>query len=321
MGANAAGAIIGFMGDQYTAGQNQSFARGQQKQQYKYQRELNKQGQELGMKTWNETNVGAQMEHLTKAGLNPNMIYGGGGAGGATVSSPSGGSVGQAQATAQTGGLQAGIGQMTQMGMMKAQQDLMQAQKDNIEANTNKTNIEASNIEEPITAGISKTLADRDKTKADTTGTEIQNEITGDTREEEKQRIRAEANKTTGEATQAMVKGDIDTQTRPEAVLYLKGQVLSQSLEQALTEAKIGQSLQEVANMKQAIRKMQAEVSQGWEKLSQSEREVKIKQMEAELKAMYPNLGQVWGGKINEAFRDIDESLGQSGGNYHNQKK
>lgn len=310
----AAGAVLGFVGDQYTNGQNQSFAERQGKKQYQRQRALNQQGKDLSLEMWNDTNYEAQMKHMMNAGLNPNTIYGGSGAGGATASTGSGGSAPSVQATSQSGGLQAGIGQMSQMAMMKTQQDLMKAQKDNVEANTNKTNIEASNIEEPITAGVSKTLAERDKTN-------IENEITGDTREEEKQRIRAEANKTTGEATSAMVKGDIDTETRPQAIMYIKGQVMSQKLEQALTEARTGASLQEVQNMKQAVRKMQAEISQGWEKLSQSEREVQIKKIEQELKAMYPNLGQVWGGKINEALRDIDENLGQDGGNYYNGKK
>ena len=131
---------------------------------------------------WNDTNYEAQMKHMMNAGLNPNTIYGGSGAGGATASTGSGGSAPSVQSTSQSGGLQAGIGQMSNLGMMKTQQELLQAQKENVEANTNKTNIEASNIEEPIVAGVSKTLAERDKTK-------IENEITGDTREEEKQRI------------------------------------------------------------------------------------------------------------------------------------
>lgn len=317
----AGGAVLGFVSDAYTNGENRSFASDQADRQYKRQRKLNQQGKDLALEMWNDTNYEAQMKHMLNAGLNPNTIYGGSGAGGATASTGSGGSAGKAEAQGTNSATSAGISGMAQMGMMKAQQDVLKAQKDNLEAQTNKTNIEASNIEEPITAGVSKTLAERDKTKADTAGQEITNEVTGETREEEKQRIKAEANKATGEARSAMVKGDIDTETRPEAVLYLKGQVVSQSLEQALLEAKKGQSLQEVANMKQAIRKMQAEISQGWEKLNQTEREVLIKQYEAELKAMYPNLGQVWGGKMNEAFRDIDESLGQDGGNYHGQKR
>lgn len=321
MGGNAAGAVLGFIGDQYTNGQNQDFARRQGEKQYRRQRELNQQGKDLSLEMWNDTNYEAQMKHMMQAGLNPNTIYGGSGAGGATASIGSGGSAPSVQSQGSNSGFSAGIGQMSQLGMMQTQKDLMEAQKDNVEANTNKTNIEASNIEDPTIAGVQKTNAERDKVKADTAGQEIANEVTGETREEEKLRIKAEANKTTGEARSAMVKGDIDTQTRPEAVLYIKGQVMSQALEQALLEAKKGQSLQETATMKQAVRKMQAEISQGWEKLNQSEREVKIKQLEADLKAIYPNLGQVWGGKINEAIRDIDESLGQGGGNHYGQKK
>ena len=40
------------------------------------QRNLNKQGQELAMKTWRETNYPAQMKMLKEAGLNPGLLYG-----------------------------------------------------------------------------------------------------------------------------------------------------------------------------------------------------------------------------------------------------
>src|SRR5690606_28292737 len=61
------------------------------------QQELNRQGQELGMKTWRETNYAEQAKELDKAGLNPGLLYGMGGAGGGTVASGSGGSAQQAQ--------------------------------------------------------------------------------------------------------------------------------------------------------------------------------------------------------------------------------
>lgn len=306
-GGEIAGAIMGMAGSAF-ANQQQAQQQGRlSAQQLKYQMMLNQSNQKMAMDMWHKTNYQAQVQEMKKAGVSTGLMYGNGGAGGATTSGGQGGNINGGTASADYGAITNGA----QAG---AQIELMQAQRENIEANTNKTNIEASNIEEPTRVNIANT-------QANTKGTEIENEIKGDTREEEKQRIKAEANKATGEARSAMVKGDIDTETRPEVVMYIKGQQVSQALEQALTQARTGASLQEVANMKQAVRKMQAEVSQGWEKLSQTEREVQIKQFLSELKAIYPTLGEVWGGKMNEAIRDIDEALGQQGGNYHGQKR
>lgn len=311
MGGNAAGAVIGFIGDQYTAGENKRFAQQQGKVQYKRQRELNQQGADLAYDMWKKTNYSAQMMEADKAGLNKNLLYGGSGGGGVTASTGSGGSAPSVQAKGETGGLQAGISQATSLGMMKTQQDLMKAQQDNMEANTNKVNVESGKL-----AGVDtdQIRANTEKTINETQGVKIQNEIQGETKGEQKEQIASESVKARNEAT-------VSTQTIGDAVSYIKAEAIGRSLENALTEARTGASLQEVQNMKQTIRKMQAEISQGWEKLDQTEREVQIKKLEQELKALYPNLGQVWGGKINEAMRDIDEILQQQGGNYHGQKR
>lgn len=80
------------------------------------------QAQQFDM--WNKTNYAAQVEHMKKAGLNPGLMYGMGGGGGATTGSASGSVSG---GSAPTGGGEVG------MGMQMA---LLQAQKENIEADT-----------------------------------------------------------------------------------------------------------------------------------------------------------------------------------------
>ncbi len=107
------------------------------------QAKLNKQGQELGMKTWHETNYGPQMEKMKEAGLNPAMMYGMSGGGGATAGSASGGSAASGSAPAPQG---MDIGNM----MLGAQMELMKAQ-------SNKANAEAKSINgEPGTKGESE---------------------------------------------------------------------------------------------------------------------------------------------------------------------
>lgn len=300
-GGTALGAVVGGLMDAGNGAINTNQNKKAQERTFSMQKDLNQQGKDLALQQWKDTNYSAQRRELEKAGLNVGLMYEGGGAGGQTAVGSGGSAPSQAPASFDIG-KNAGTG-----AAMGAQLALMKAQKDNVEANTNKTNIEASNIEEPTRVGI-------EKSKTEQTATELQNEKNRDTLGEQKEQIASESVKARNEA-------QVSTSTMSDAVSYIKANAIGRILENTLTEARTGASLQEVANMKQVVRKLQADISQGWEKLSQSEREVKIKQIEAELKAMYPNLGQVWGGKINEAMRDIDEIRGEGGGNYHGQKK
>lgn len=109
----------------------------------------------IDLDMWNKTNYGAQIEHLNDAGLNPALIYGHGGGGGATT--------GGGAPTA-TGGQAANAAQTQQantaMGMQMAQLRLMEAQ-------TKKTNAEAENIG----------TVDREKTAETTAGIKFQNDL------------------------------------------------------------------------------------------------------------------------------------------------
>lgn len=90
--ANLAGSAIGMIGQKKREKRAQGYAKELMGIQHEDQKKLNQQGQELAMKTWNDTNAEAQMEHLKKAGLNPALMYGGSGGGGATSNAGSGGS-------------------------------------------------------------------------------------------------------------------------------------------------------------------------------------------------------------------------------------
>lgn len=96
--------------------------------QNKNQQKLNKQGQDIQMQMWKDTNYPAQMKMIEEAGLNPAMLYGKGGAGGATTGSQGGGSASSGQVSQ---GKSGGMDIMTAM-----QAGLLKAQKANIEADT-----------------------------------------------------------------------------------------------------------------------------------------------------------------------------------------
>lgn len=64
------------------------------------------------------------------------------------------------------------------------------------------------------------------------------------------------------------------------------------------------------------INKMTQDIAQGWKNLDRQEKEMRIKKFEAELKAAYPTINQVWGGKIDQLIRDFDEAIGWEGDNH-----
>lgn len=123
----------------------QGIARGKDKRQLIQQEKLgqiqmdqNKQmmdyGQGLQMKTWEETGYGAQKDQMNRAGINPGLMYGMGGGGGQTVGSNAASSVAGAQAPSGTGRESedfAGMGMQ-----MMAQMKLLEAQRQNIDADT-----------------------------------------------------------------------------------------------------------------------------------------------------------------------------------------
>lgn len=106
----------------------------QQKKAVRQQRKLNQENQAMQLDTWEKTNYPQQRKMMEEAGLNPGLMYGMGGGGGATIGTQ-GSNVPQQQ------------GNFSQMGLQLSQQmQLMEAQKENIQANTEKTKTETDKL-------------------------------------------------------------------------------------------------------------------------------------------------------------------------------
>jgi hypothetical protein len=110
---------------------------GLNQQQAAIQQGLNQQGHDLQMQMWEQTNAPAQVAMLREAGLNPALMYKQGGPGGITGSQTGG--------SAQGGQAQKGQA-MQRRQLMDMQNLMMKAQLDNLNAQTRKTNEEATNI-------------------------------------------------------------------------------------------------------------------------------------------------------------------------------
>ena len=114
---------------------NQIFGEMNQARELRGQRKALAQQNEEAMDIWEKTNYKAQMEQLKKAGLNPGLIYGMGGAGGTL-----GGSSATAQGAAGTGGMD--IAGAAQIALLNAQRENIEADTANKKANTGKTNVD-----------------------------------------------------------------------------------------------------------------------------------------------------------------------------------
>lgn len=132
-GAGLAGGMLGMIGQ----GKRAKKAHNRNKElmgiQFADQQALNKQGQELQMKTWKDTGYGAQMQMMKDAGLNPGLMYGMSGGGGQTTGSQGGGS-----ASGNSSHAPMDIGASVQAGLMGAQTAKLIAET-NLLKNQNKT--------------------------------------------------------------------------------------------------------------------------------------------------------------------------------------
>lgn len=115
------------------------------KEQFRNQQALNQQGADLQYQQWEKTNYPAQMEMMRKAGLNPSMMYGMAGAGGATAGSQGGGA---AQGGSAPQPQQMDIAGAMQVALMKSQKENIEADTENKKASTGGT--EATKIGQEI---------------------------------------------------------------------------------------------------------------------------------------------------------------------------
>jgi len=145
IGATVAGVAGNAIYDQLTMGQQdkrtEKFMDIQHKnnkdmmqQQFMNQTGLNIQGHELQYEMWLKTNYPDQVKQMKKAGLNPALMYGMKGGGGATTGSQSGGSA--------SGG-NAGLGMAPQSKGVDMQAGLIAAQTEMMKANARDTNADA----------------------------------------------------------------------------------------------------------------------------------------------------------------------------------
>lgn len=315
VGGQIAGTAMGMA----TAGWND---RRQLKQQRKLndlemegQAKMSKFNQQLALDMWEKTNYEAQRKQLEKAGLNPGLLYGQGGGGGATASTPTGHITG---GEAPKGGGELGMGMQIglQAAAMKAQIELTQAQ-------TQKTRVETTK-----TGGV-----DTQETQARTglIATQMQTEAGKQAImqwEQKLKEIEANINTTTQEniidnVKQANLKliAEVETEGNKaresrETVEQKIHQINTASVEQALRiaaqKAGLIKTGAETRQVNETIRRTITDRIQSWSKLSQTDRELDIKKAlqelhtkETEFNVSTPQEIKQWTQIITDVIRTI----------------
>lgn len=226
---------------------------------------------ELGLRMWKNTGPRAQMEQMREAGLGIGLMYGGSGPGGQTTGS-AGAGVGAANAPS-------GGSEIMGLQLMKAQKALMEAQ-------ANKTNVEAEKIGgvdtqeavtriESLSQGIKNQKASARLTDLQGDIAEIESMIKGGSADDVMSTIRYVARKTAQELSALEMNNEITSETKDEKILLVQGELIGLGLANEMK--KVGIELTE-----QQIKASQASIAQGWKSLSIQDRNAVVNLMNSE---------------------------------------
>lgn len=310
LGQGAIGSILGLA----MADENDRRQIRQQEKLQKLQIAGNKQMGDYNYKKqlemWNATNYGPQMKQLEAAGLNPGLIYGMGGGGGQTTGGGYSGSVSGANAPS-------GGGEAMGIGMAAAQMGLLQAQKKNIEADTQNKLAEIPGKEkEPglkqaqtdsLTQGIQNQKAQEELTKIQSGIAGLEARLKGETLEASVDIIKSEQEAWNQRLMQMEQQTILDRTTRIQKAEIIRQESIGAYLNNLAT-----QSGMEVNRAQ--ISKWANEVAQGWQNLTLQEKRLKVEGIMKEVEAFNTGMSQgpfkIRMHKPESVAEQIDQILG-----------
>lgn len=291
-----------------------------QELQIKGQKELGRFNQQQAMDMWEKTNYSAQAEQMEKAGLSKALMYGGGGAGGATTQG--------AQAGAVTGGQ--ADGEASRM-MAQAQTAQTVANLELTKAQTEKTKQEAAKIGgvdtklgetqiANLTQGIQNQKAVELLTKAQTVMQGLQNNITERTTDQQIELAEWTTEKALTDLKLARNEEYISSATINEKVGIIQQEAITSVLQNVAIKQGVELSQEQINKMKadiaQGWQKLALEADknrQGWEGLSIQERQIKINEFTETIKANNPSIMNVAGGVVDNTINmllDLPRKMG-----------
>lgn len=221
------------------------------------------------MRMWHDTNYGAQMGELKKAGLNPGLIYGMGGGGGATTNAAQGQGVNGGQAPGGGGEAMGLMMQRMQLGLMEAQRANIEADTRNKEVNTTKTGGVDTREAETRIASITQGIENQ---KAVEALTKVQSQIQEINLQWTEIQWKQQVEKIGNEITLLNQQNWINSQTLDTKIDIIKQELTNSFLQGEATKSGIQVN-------KEQIQKMAADISQGWKDLDIKDKQQKIQQL------------------------------------------
>lgn len=224
--------------------------------------QMMKFGKDLDYEMWKKTGFTGQMEQIKEAGLSPGLIYGMGGASGTTTG---GNAPGVSGGNAPSGG-----GENVAMAGQMQQLALLDAQRRNLDANTNLTNktadnkgIEGENIEAStmsILQGVKNQKAQETKTKIESDILTIEKRIKGETADDAIQLASWTEQQAGNEVEKLYRENIISKATMAQAVDQIKANLAATILHNEMTKAQTENIKQQtqvgIAQVKEIIQKM-----------------------------------------------------------------
>lgn len=254
------------------------------------------------MKMWEDTNYQAQVGKMKEAGLNPALLYGMSGGGGATT-----GSVGAGSASGGHAPQLMDMGSITQAALAMAQAKLLAAQTDKTKVETEKIGgvdtEEAKSRIENLTQGVENQKANQALTKAQTIMQDLQNRIGSVTERDQIDYITYQTQKALKEVEIANHEEYVNRETRDDRIKIIQEEAVGTMIQNALNQQKITESKQNVEATAQ-------EILQKWETVNQQGRNVDINQFREEIKAINPTISQIGGKALDQVIMGIQSILG-----------
>lgn len=283
-GNAALGGLMGMAFGQYADNRQYEQQKRLQALQLEGSKDLTDYSYNKQMQMWRDTNYSAQKDEIKKAGLNPALLYGMKGGGGTTIGA----------GASSVGGGQASRGdeptRMSGMAMQaNIQTQLMEAQKENIEADTklkNATATKTAGVDTEVSGQQANVLAqqyenlrqDHTVKLLEITMKNIENYIKVETKEDVIAEIKAEAKQAINLAALTGNEKKVSDATVQEQIQIVQQKAIAGVLQNMLTQAQTDQTKQQTILTADQSRKIVNEIMLNWDKLENDKKETFIKQ-------------------------------------------
>jgi len=287
---------------------------------------LQEQNQDKQKEMWHYTNFTNQRKEMEKAGLNVGMLYGGGGAGGATT-----GTAGGAQGSMEDEG-NYNYGEDVQAGgQLAMQMSLMQAQKDNIEADTKDkeadtqakttTGTEEANLRiDTLKQGLESGKLQQQAVELDNKLKEIELYINENGKDASINKINYEAEKMYEELKIIITQGKVDEATADAKIELMNANVAGIYMQLALSEANVKLTEEQTKAIGETLAQGWANISVAKQNANTGEYQSETSRLELELKEKYPSIMNIGGNIVKDGVMNAEKALNGAKKFFENRK-